>query len=83
MIIELLCSPFFLLANGIIALIPVITYIPTSIVDTITLLLKAMQFFPIDVWVMCIGNIIFWITVHLVIGLIKFILGFIPMMDGG
>lgn len=82
MIVELLCSPFVLLANGIIALIPVINYVPTSIVDTVTLLLKAMQFFPTDVWIVTIGNIVFWIGVHLVVGLIKFILGFIPTMGG-
>jgi len=83
MIIKLICAPFFLLADGLIALIPILTYIPTSIVDTISLLLKAMQFFPPDVWIMAIGNIVFWTTVHLIIGLIKFILGFIPTMDGG
>lgn len=80
MIIELICAPFFLVMQGIISYIPILTYIPTSIVDTLSLLIKAMQFFPIDVWSMVIGNIIFWITVHLIIGLIKFILGFIPTM---
>lgn len=83
MIVELICAPFFLLIQGLINLMPVLTYIPTSIVDTITLLLKAMQFFPSDVWFMCIGNIVFWTTVHLIIGLIKFIVGWIPTMDGG
>ena len=42
-----------------------------------------MSFFPTDVWAMAIGNIVFWTTVHLIIGLIKFILGFVPTMDGG
>lgn len=83
MILELICLPFFLIVDGLIALLPVLTYIPTSVADTITLLLKAMQFFPNDVWIMTIGNIIFWTTVHLIVGLIKFILGFVPTMDGG
>lgn len=83
MITELICAPFILLAHGVIALIPVLTYIPTSIVDTINLLLKAMQFFPTDVWIMTLGNIIFWTSVHLIVGLIKFIVGWIPTMDGG
>lgn len=83
MIVELICSPFILLAHGVIALIPILTYIPTSIVDTLNLLLKAMQFFPTDVWFVTLGNITFWISVHLIMGLIKFILGFIPTMDGG
>lgn len=83
MITELICLPFILLANGVIALIPVLTYIPTSIVDTLNMLLKAMQFFPVEVWFVALGNITFWISVHLIIGLIKFIVGWIPTMDGG
>ena len=83
MIIELICTPFFLIANGIISLIPVLDNLSSSIVDTLSLLIKAMSFFPSDVWAMAIGNIVFWATVHLVIGLIKFILGFVPTMDGG
>lgn len=83
MIVELICAPFFLLAQGIISLIPVLNELPTTIVDTLSLLIKAMSFFPSDVWAMAIGNIVFWTTVHLVIGLIKFILGFVPTMDGG
>lgn len=82
MILQAICMPFFLIVNGIIGLLPVLTYIPTSIVDTINLLMKAMQFFPTDVWIMTIGNIIFWTSVHLVVGLIKFIVGFIPTMSG-
>lgn len=83
MIIKLICAPFFLLIDGLISLTPVLTYIPTSIVDTISLLLKAMQFFPNDVWIMAIGNIVFWVTVHFVISLIKFIVGWIPFINMG
>lgn len=79
----MICYPFILLAHGVIALLPVLTYIPNSVVSTINLLMKAMQFFPTDVWFMTIGNILFWVSVHLIVGLIKFILGFIPTMDGG
>lgn len=82
MIIEAICMPFILIIKGIISLLPILTYIPTSIIDTTTLLIKAMQFFPTDVWIIVIGNIIFWTSVHLVIGLIKFIVGFIPTMSG-
>lgn len=83
MIIKLICSPFFLLIDGVIKLIPVLTYIPTSIVDTISLLLKAMQFFPTDVWIMVISNIVFWITLHFIIALIKFIISWIPFINMG
>ena len=83
MIIELICTPFFLIAQGIIGLIPVLDELPTTIVDTVSLLTKAMSFFPVDVWAMAIGNIVFWVALHLLIGLIKFIVGWIPTMDGG
>lgn len=83
MIIKLICAPFFLLIDGVIALIPVLNYIPTSIVDTVSLLLKAMQFFPTDVWIMCIGNIVFWIALHFAISLIKFIVSWIPFVNMG
>lgn len=83
MIIKLICSPFFLLIDGIIGLMPVLTYIPTSIVDTINLLMKAMQFFPSDVWIMAIGNIVFWIVLHFIISLIKFVLSWIPIINMG
>ena len=83
MIIELICSPFFILVDSIIFLIPILTYIPTSIVDTISLLLKAIQFFPYDVWFIVISNIVFWITVHFIFALIKFVLGFIPFVNMG
>lgn len=83
MIIELICTPFFLIANGIIGLIPVLDELPNTIVDTVSLLTKAMSFFPADVWAMAIGNIVFWVALHLLIGLIKFIVGWIPTMDGG
>lgn len=83
MIIKLICEPFFLLIDGVIALMPVLTYIPTSIVDTVSLLLKAMQFFPVDVWIMAIGNIIFWVLLHFTISLIKFIVSWIPFINMG
>ena len=83
MIIELICAPFFLIAQGIIALIPVSDSLAPSLVDTISLLVKAMSFFPPDVWALSIGNILFWVALHLLIGLIKFIVGWIPTMDGG
>ena len=83
MIIELICSPLLLFAKGIIAILPVLTYIPNSIVSTLDLLLKALQFFPLDVWIMVIGNIVFWITLHLIWSIINFILRLIPFLDMG
>lgn len=83
MIIELICLPLLALAKLIIGLIPAIEYIPNSVSDTISLLVKAMQFFPEDVWVLAIGNIVFWITVQLIWSVIKFVLGLIPFLNIG
>lgn len=83
MIIELICSPLLLLIRGILTVIPILTYIPNSIVDTITLLVKGMQFFPFDVWFLCISSFVFWIGVHLVYGFINFILKLIPILNIG
>lgn len=83
MIIELICTPLLLFSKGIVAMIPTLTYIPNSTVNTISMLVKAMQFFPSDVWIMVIGNIVFWITVHLIWAIINFILGLIPFLNMG
>ena len=83
MIVELWSIPFIILINGIISIMPTFDSLPSSFTDTISLLLKAMNFFPSDVWIMVIGNILFWTGIHFLVGLIKFILGFIPTMDGG
>lgn len=83
MIIELICAPLLLLVRGVLSIIPVLNYIPNSIADTITMLVKAMQFFPFDVWVICISSFVFWLTVHLVYGFINFILRLIPLLNMG
>ena len=83
MIIELMCMPLLLFAKVIIAAIPILTYIPNSIVSTLDLILKAMQFFPSDVWIIVIGNIVFWITLQLIWSIIHFILRLIPFLNMG
>jgi hypothetical protein len=43
----------------------------------------AFQFFPADVWILALGSITFWITVHAVYGLVNFILRLIPIINIG
>lgn len=83
MIIELICAPLMLLLRGVLSMLPVLTYLPNSLVSTLDLLLKAIQFFPNDVWIICIGSFVFWFSAHFVIGLIKFIVGWIPLLNIG
>lgn len=77
MIIELICSPLFILLRGLLSVIPVLSYIPSSVADTITLLVKAMQFFPFDVWFLCISSFIFWISLHLSFSFLIFVINLI------
>lgn len=73
MIIELICSPFILIAKGLISLIPVLGLGVNSVVSVLNLLMTGLNFFPVELWVMCIGSIVFWITVNLIFGLVKFV----------
>lgn len=77
MIIELICAPLFILLRGLLSVIPVLSYIPASVADTITLLVKAMQFFPFDVWFLCVGSFIFWISLHLSFSFLVFVINLI------
>lgn len=81
MIIKLICAPFVLLVKALLSAISFQIVIPASIADTITLLVKAMQFFPFDVWVLCLGSFTFWIAVHILIGIFVFLLGKIPLIN--
>lgn len=73
MIIELICSPFILIAKGLISLIPILGLGVNSVVSVLNLLMTGLNFFPVELWVMCIGSIVFWITVNLIFGLVKFV----------
>ena len=81
MIIQLMCTPLLMFSKGIIAVLSVLTFIPNSIVSTLDLILKAMQFFPADVWIMVIGNIVFWITLQLIWSIIHFVLRLVPFLN--
>ena len=83
MIVKLLCARLFNLIRLIIKGISVTTFLPNSLVDTITMLIKAMQFFPFDVWFLVIGCIIFWAAFHIGFGLVNFILKFLPIINIG
>ncbi|MCI8411866.1 MAG: hypothetical protein HFJ40_05500 [Clostridia bacterium] len=84
MILMLITAPLFLLVSGIISIIPDGAFtISSSITGMINMFSIAFQFFPVDVWIAFFGSITFWITVHLVYGLINFILRLIPILGMG
>lgn len=74
MIFELICLPFLGIINGFIGLLPVLEYVPEGFSDTVSMLTTAMKFFPADVWVFCVGNIVFWLIVHSSWSIISFAL---------
>lgn len=80
MIIKLICSPFILMINGIIELLPILNFNTDSMVSLINLVVTGMNFFPAEVWIMVIGSIIFWLTVHIIVGIYMFILDLIPVV---
>lgn len=41
-----------------------------------------LNFFPADLFIMCLGNIIMWILLHMSISVVRFVLRFIPLMGG-
>lgn len=80
MIIKLICSPFILMINGIIGLLPILNFRTDSMVSLINLIVTGMNFFPAEVWIMVIGSIIFWLTVHIIVGIYMFILDLLPFV---
>ena len=83
MIIDMICTPLLLFGIAFIALLPVLEYIPDSIISTLDMIIKAMQFFPLDTWIIVISNIVFWITLHLIWSIVNFILRLIPFLNMG
>ena len=83
MIIEAIISPLFLLVRGILSVIPVLNYFPSSVADTVSLLVKALYFFPSDVWIACITSFLLWMEIHLIFGFLNFIIRLIPFLNIG
>ena len=84
MILVLITAPLFILVTGIINLIPGGAFtINSSITGMVNMFSIAFQFFPVDVWIAFFSSITFGITVHLVYGLINFILKLIPILGMG
>lgn len=84
MIISLICTPLFFIVSSIISIIPsdwfFIGDTPTGLFE---MLYTAFQFFPADVWVLTLGSILFWISVHFIYGIVNFILRLIPLLNMG
>lgn len=84
MIIQLICSPLILMAKGIINILPFLSLPINSIVAVINLLMVGLNFFPIELWIMVIGSIVFWYTINFIVGLISFVVKLFTLgLSGG
>jgi len=75
MIIKLLVLPFTVILNGAINLLPTVMFSTNGFVSLLDMIIKALQFFPSDVWLMFLGTITTWLLIHFLVGIVKFILG--------
>lgn len=52
--------------------------LPSWSVNSINMILKALSFFPFEVWSVLISNILFWILIHIGWAIIEWIYKKIP-----
>jgi len=78
MIVELLLRPLFLLINSLISLLPRGISLPAWSSDAIAVLSSAMFFFPLDVWIVFIANVSFWLSAQFGWAVIEWVYKKIP-----
>lgn len=78
MIIEALCSALVALGTGIIKLLPQVVAPMVGFEQAVSIMSYALWFFPIDLWIIAIGNIAFWIVTSFSWSLIEWIYKKIP-----
>ena len=66
MIVKLIIAPVIILVKGIIALLPVLGVASSGFLGLFNLLATALNFFPPETWLLCIGSIVFWLSVQLI-----------------
>lgn len=59
MIIKLICSPFILMINGIIELIPASVFNTDNVTALLNMVDIGLNFFPADVWILILGSVVF------------------------
>ena len=81
MIVKLICLPFIGLIKGTIALLPILNVPVSGFVGLFNLLTSALNFFPLETWLLCVGSIVFWMTVQLILAVLHFIVGLLPILN--
>ncbi len=83
MIVKLIISPFLSIIKGIITALPYITVGSDSTTELFNMLVTGLNFFPPETWLMVLGSITFWMTIHFLIGLLRFVFSLIPIINVG
>ena len=78
MIVELICTPLFIMLRGLIFLLPTAFTIPDWTISFIALIQRALFFFPADVWYIVVGNIVFWLIAQMTWAIIEWVYKKIP-----
>lgn len=78
MILEAVMTISFAMIHTLILLMPDGYGLPDWGVHAVELISKAMIVFPVDVWLIVIGNIAFWLTAQLAWAVIEWIYKKIP-----
>lgn len=79
MLIEMLLGPIFRILEKGFEMIRLDSIdLPGWLGDFMELVANAMMFFPIDVWVIVIANVVFWLTIQFTWAVIEWIYKKIP-----
>ena len=76
MIVEFICNLFFGLFKIIIGLLPTFDNPGSAPTHLASMLSISKQFFPVDIFVVAMGSILFWINFNLIFGAFKFVIHF-------
>lgn len=81
MLVKLFLAPAILLIRSLIELLPILQLPAERVAGLFNMIVTALNFFPVDCWLLCLGTIVFWVSVHLIVGVIHFIAGLIPILN--
>ena len=75
MLTKIFLSPFIVLITGFVDLLPVLQLPAERVAGLFNMIVTSLNFFPPDCWLLTMGTITFWISVHLTTGILHFIVG--------
>lgn len=78
MLVKLFLAPFIVIIDGFIDLLPILQLPAERAAGLFNMIVTSLNFFPPDCWLLVMGTITFWVSVHLITGLIHFLGGLIP-----